>query len=59
MSSSLTAEQFVRLFSTYQRSLFMYLRPLVGSAVDGGEVLQEANVIMWAWLNSSEFQLVH
>ena len=48
MSSTLTEEEFVRLFSTHQRSLFMYLLPLVGTAADADEVLQEANVIMWA-----------
>lgn len=47
MSSALTEEEFVRLFSKHQRSLFMYLLPLVGSAADADEVLQEANVIMW------------
>ena len=40
MSSALTEEEFVRLFSKHQRSLFMYLLPLVGSAADADEVLQ-------------------
>jgi len=44
----LTDDEFIRLFSTAQRPLFLYVLPLVGNATDADEVVQETNLVMWA-----------
>ena len=44
-------EEFVRLFTTVQRPLYMTILPMVHSPADAEEVLQEANVVIlskWA-----------
>lgn len=47
-SDSLADDEFIRLFSSAQRPLFLHILPLVGNASDADEVLQETNLIMWA-----------
>jgi RNA polymerase sigma-70 factor (ECF subfamily) len=39
-------EDFVRLFTQAQRPLYLFLLPLVSSATDADEVLQETNVVI-------------
>lgn len=48
-------EEFVRLFTTVQRPLYMTILPMVHSPADAEEVLQEANVVIlskWAQFRS-------
>ena len=45
---TLTDEEFIRLFTTVQRPLFLHILPLVGNGTDADEVLQETNLIMWS-----------
>ncbi len=45
---ALTDEEFIRLFTTTQRPLFLHILPLVGNGTDADEVLQETNLIMWS-----------
>ena len=47
-SKTLTDEEFIGLFSTTQRPLFLHILPMVGNGTDADEVLQETNLIMWA-----------
>ena len=48
------SEEFVRLFTQSQRAIYLYILPLVSSAADAEEVLQETNVVIWSkW---SQFQ---
>lgn len=47
-SNKLTDKEFIRLFSTTQRPLFLHILPMVGNRTDADEVLQETNLIMWA-----------
>ena len=44
--SSGPGEEFVRLFTQVQRSLYLSILPLVHSAADADEVLQETNVVV-------------
>ncbi len=47
-------EEFVRLFTQSQRSLYLFILPLVHTAADAEEVLQETNVVVLSkW---SQFQ---
>ncbi|MCA9011672.1 MAG: sigma-70 family RNA polymerase sigma factor [Planctomycetaceae bacterium] len=39
-------EEFIRSFTQVQRSLYLYILPLVPAAADAEEVLQETNVVM-------------
>lgn len=39
-------EEFVRLFTQAQRSLYLFILPLVHSSADAEEVLQETNVVI-------------
>lgn len=39
-------EDFVRLFTSAQRSLYLFIMPLVRTAADAEEVLQETNVVI-------------
>lgn len=39
-------EEFVRLFTQAQRSLYLFILPLVHSSADAEEVLQETNVVV-------------
>lgn len=41
------SEEFIRCFTAAQRSLFLYLLPMLGNPVDAEEVLQETNVVIW------------
>ncbi len=41
-------EDFVRLFTQSQRAIYLYIIPLVSSAADAEEVLQETNVVIWS-----------
>ena len=44
-------EDFVRLFTSVQRSLYLFILPLVRTAADAEEVLQETNIVVlskWA-----------
>ena len=47
-ADALSDEEFIRLFTTIQRPLFLHLLPMVGNSTDADEVLQETNLIMWA-----------
>lgn len=47
-TQSLSEGEFIRLFTTAQRPLFLQILPLVGNVADADEVLQETNLIMWA-----------
>lgn len=47
-TKSLSEDEFIRLFTTAQRPLFLQILPLVGNVADADEVLQETNLIMWA-----------
>ncbi|MCH2211239.1 MAG: sigma-70 family RNA polymerase sigma factor [Fuerstiella sp.] len=47
-ASLLSDDEFIRLFTSNQRSLFLHILPLVGNGPDADEVLQETNLIMWA-----------
>lgn len=40
------SEEFVRLFTQSQRPLYLFILPLVHTAADADEVLQETNVVM-------------
>ena len=42
------SEEFVRLFTQSQRAIYLYIIPLVSSAADAEEVLQETNVVIWS-----------
>ncbi|MCH2201526.1 MAG: sigma-70 family RNA polymerase sigma factor [Fuerstiella sp.] len=44
----LSDDEFIRLFTSTQRPLFLHILPLVGNGPDADEVLQETNLIMWA-----------
>lgn len=44
-------EDFVRLFTQSQRALYLFIMPLVSSAADAEEVLQETNVVIWSKWN--------
>lgn len=41
------SEEFIRSFTAAQRTLFLYLLPILGNPVDAEEVLQETNVVIW------------
>ena len=41
-------ESFIRSFTQAQRALYIFILPLVGNSADADEVLQEANVVIWA-----------
>ncbi|HIE97932.1 MAG: sigma-70 family RNA polymerase sigma factor [Fuerstiella sp.] len=41
-------EAFIREFTQSQRPLYLYILPLVGNSADADEVLQEANLVIWA-----------
>jgi RNA polymerase sigma-70 factor (ECF subfamily) len=41
-------EDFVRLLTQSQRSLYLFILPLVGRPADAEEVLQETNVVIWS-----------
>ncbi len=45
--SSPPDEDFVRLFTRYQRPLFLYLLSRVPNPVEAEEILQETNIIIW------------
>ena len=45
-SRSAPSEDFVRLFTQSQRSLYLFVLPLVQTTADAEEVLQETNVVM-------------
>lgn len=47
-------EEFVRLFTQAQRSLYLFLLPLVHSSADAEEVLQETNVVILSKWNHFE-----
>ena len=40
-------EEFVRLFTRYQRPLFLYLLTRVPNPVEAEEILQETNIVIW------------
>ncbi len=46
MSQNLS-EEFVQLFTSYQRRLYLYILGQVGNPNDAEEILQETNVILW------------
>lgn len=54
-SESVADDEFIRLFTTAQRPLFLHILPMVGNASDADEVLQETNLIMWA--KKDQFQV--
>ena len=45
-SQSVPGEDFVRLFTQTQRSIYLFILPLVRTAADAEEVLQETNVVI-------------
>lgn len=47
-SPSGPGEDFVRLFTQSQRALYLFILPMVSSAADAEEVLQETNVVIWS-----------
>ena len=46
-SSDQNAEQFVRLSTKHQRSLYWYILTLLPNRHDADEVLQETNIVLW------------
>ncbi|MCA9052028.1 MAG: sigma-70 family RNA polymerase sigma factor [Planctomycetaceae bacterium] len=42
------SEDFIRSFTAAQRSLYLYILPLVGNSTDADEVLQETNLVIWS-----------
>ena len=46
-TSSPPDEDFVRLFTRYQRPLFLYLLTRVPNPVEAEEILQETNIVIW------------
>jgi DNA-directed RNA polymerase specialized sigma24 family protein len=43
-------QDFVRLFTQAQRSLYLFILPLVHSSADAEEVLQETNVVILRYI---------
>lgn len=41
-------EHFIREFTQAQRPLYLFILPLTGNPADADEVLQEANLVVWA-----------
>ena len=40
-------EEFMELYSSCQRSLYVYIVTLIGNPVDAHDVLQDANLVLW------------
>ena len=40
-------EEFLRLYSTYQRNVYAYIATLLPNADDVDEVLQETSIVLW------------
>lgn len=40
-------EEFMELYSSCQRSLYVYIVSLIGNPVDAHDVLQDANLVLW------------
>lgn len=48
------SDEFIRSFTQSQRSLFLFILPLVGNPADADEVLQETNLVIWSKWNQFE-----
>ncbi|NLF08832.1 MAG: sigma-70 family RNA polymerase sigma factor [Pirellulaceae bacterium] len=40
-------EEFMELYSSCQRSLYVYIVSLIGNPIDAHDVLQDANLVLW------------
>jgi RNA polymerase sigma-70 factor (ECF subfamily) len=48
LSGSKQTAEFVKLLTSHQRQLYVYIRTLLPQAADADEVLQETNVVLWS-----------